>query len=178
MNINEKIESILDSYFADRKYYDFKGIKQELVALMQPEQDKPTIKTRPDVGEEYWYIDLDIRDVVDYTWRDTHLDNFVWNAGLAGFTEEEVQRKLDVMLAKQRIADYRKEHGMEWEFKYGEYNWCIAWDYSRNSPTYYGRYGYNIIKQDEIYFKTKALAEKCYDDCKKDWLTILGVDSE
>jgi hypothetical protein len=154
-----------------------KELEEELAEL-KAEANKPTIKTRPDVGEEYWYIDLDSRDVVDKTWTDTYFDNFVWDIGLGCFTEEEVQRKLDVMMAKQRIADYRKEHGMEWEFEYGEYNWCIAWDYSRNSSYYYGRYGYNIIKQDEIYFKTKALAEKCFEDCKQDWLTILGVDNE
>jgi len=146
-----------------------------IVESFKKPETKPTIKTRPDVGEEYWYIDLDSRDVVDKTWTDTYFDNFVWDIGLGCFTEKEVQRKLDVMMAKQRIADYRKEHGMEWEFKYGVYNFYIAFEYEDHELEISSSDYYKVAGM-EFYFETDDHARQCFEDCKQDWLTILGVD--
>lgn len=71
-------------------------------------------KTRPDEGDNWFFLAYD-GFITKQAWANIPTHTSVWNLGNGFFTKKAAKRELDRRRAKQRIADYIIENGLEFE---------------------------------------------------------------
>lgn len=133
-------------------------------------------KTRPDVGEDYWFISA--VGIVDATvWGYLQVDKDIWTAGNGFFTEEEAVKENNKRKAIQRIKDYLTENDMWWKSGTRDIVKCGG-DGSLHIDWYYkdvnlGDYTFaNLIGAID----TEKNAEKLIKDCEKDLKIVFGIE--
>ena len=146
----------------------------ELQAQVDTMPDDPSGYYKPEYRDGYYCV-LNDGDIVKYRWNGNEWDLFRLSQGNCFRTEEEAQhhkKKLDV-IGKIRLAamdDIAANGEIDWGDDWGKYylycevnekKWLIASSIGTKRPT-------------EIYFKTKAAAEKCIADLGSELDVLIG----
>lgn len=123
-------------------------------------------KVRPEMREEYWFIDNDYFDT--HIWENDRMDNNCWNSGNGFFTEEEAEKELDKRRAIQRVKDYILRSGMYWEpdrDDSDEKYFFVSYEGETKIYSYF-----SVVKYYSPigYLKSKKDAEKVLADNKED----------
>lgn len=121
-------------------------------------------RRRAETGCEYYLID-DCGDIVyahDYY---SLVDNYRYNTGNYGLTEEELEAKLKYHIACQALLDDAKGGG----FSYDEDNWCAC--YSKTFHKWVSITG-NTYYPGTIYFKTREALEESLKNHKNQWTIV------
>lgn len=134
-------------------------------------------KTRPDVGEEYWFISA--VGIVDATvWGYLQVDKDIWTAGNGFFTEEEAVKENNKRLAVQRIKDYILENDMYFEPDWNTSNqtkYGICYNYGDRKLDWYV---VSELKRSDVlpYLATVEHWERVVTDCEEDLEIVFGIE--
>lgn len=124
------------------------------------------VKVRPEMEEEYWFIDNDYIDT--NIWDNHKTDNKYWNSGNGFFIREEAEKELEKRLAIQRVKDYIKENGMYWEPDWND-NGIEKYFFASQIGATQIHNCYSLKYYSPIgYLKSKKDAEKVLEDNKED----------
>lgn len=123
-----------------------------------PEESR---RWRSEIGDNYCFIGSD--GVIHYE-IETHdgVDDYRYNAGIYGRTEQELEAKREYLIARQVLLDDAKGG----KFSYDEDNWCPC--YSETSHNWVSISG-NTYYPGTIYFKTREALEESLKNHKDQW---------
>jgi len=166
MNKKEKIEKQIEATEENIKYFksrvkdkeDLKsGLEAKLEELKQEEQE-----WKPDLGEIYWFVDLDIMKVINANWSNHKYDNIRLQHKVIFKTEKEAEEYLEYLQAKEKAMN--EFSNAEWEDedinKYYIYYDCED-NFFRADYSYYCR------RINEMYFRTKESAQEFINKYEK-----------
>lgn len=90
-----------------------------------------------------------------------------WNIFL---TRKEAEKDRDKRTSLVNIKRWRYKNNAEYEFKLGKKNWYISLYEDSLWVDYTDYKGLN-----DIYFSSKELAEKCLQECERDWKILFDI---
>lgn len=125
---------------------------------------------KPDIGDDYCYIDLDAMTVDNIFWCNRKIDNLHYNHKVIFKTEEEAEEYLEYLNAKEKaMNEFSKE---EWEDD-SIYKYCFYYDYPSDKIEI--AHYLNIKDLGEPYFRTKEKIQEFIDKFDKCIRRELGV---
>lgn len=116
-------------------------------------------------GDSYYFIDDEgaIRHEID---TNDDMDNYRYNAGIYGRTEQELKVKLEYDIARQVLLD--DAEGGKW-VENGE-NWHDFYD--TITKTYHPVHSISYFYPGIIYFRTEEALEKSLKEHEEQWKTV------
>ena len=135
-----------------------------------------TPKTRPNVGDTYYYIPS-IGRINCADWCDDPYDYDIWSSGNGFLTEEEAKKELARRQSNRRIKYFIVKNGLEFNPDWGndmEDKYFIV--YSTVDDCFYSISRYTYDHGSSFYFKSKEDARLVIDNCEDDLRIVFGVD--
>lgn len=93
--------------------------------------------------------------------------------GLLFETEEEAEKYLEYLKAKEIIKQDTKGFKPEWNNN-GKGRYCGSWDFDDNKPNW--KYGLNTPKEPNIYFKSRKDILESFEKHLTEWKTYLTYE--
>lgn len=167
MNKIEELKLRIEGVDASLEYFkqEKSELKAELEELEQEEQER-----KPQMGEEYYYVDTDIMKCSCVGWHNNNSDNIRLQHKVIFKTEDEAEEYLEYLKAKEKaMNEFSKE---EWKDN-NILKHYIYYDYKDNF--FRVDYAWYCRKINEMYFRTKEAAQEFINKYEKFLRRELGV---
>lgn len=175
MNEKEKIKKQIEATEENLKYFksrvkDNEDLKSELEAELKELEKQENQDWKPQMDEDYYYVDLDSMEVYCKTWKNNSIANTRLQHKVIFKTREEAEEYLEYLKAKEKVMNEFSNE--EWEDK-DIRKYCIHYDYE--DEKFDISYNFNIRRINVLFFRTEELAQEFINKYEKFMKRELGI---
>lgn len=154
---------------------------QAKLDALQDDKPKSTGRWKPDLGEEYGFVDFCYATACNTAWDNYDVDETRYKIGNIYRTKEEAQAALDKQLATVRVLDRIVELNAEqgWVCDWGNHNQIkYIFRFDHDDRTFYFDSTYMCQAHRTSCYCSKQTLETVIKEMESDCLLMLGVETQ